>query len=93
MLMTTVLQRDRPDEALAVLKQIHADPQDPEGHFAMREFYAMKEQFRLEDTTATSVYKEIFTRRHNLKRLALGFGIMFGGQCTGTLVINCTMNH
>ena len=50
----------------------------------------MREQFALEtNVIGFQAYREIFTKAHNLKRLALGFGVMFGGQCTGTLVINC----
>ncbi|OAP65611.1 hypothetical protein AYL99_01583 [Fonsecaea erecta] len=84
-----LLQRDDPDKALAVLMKIHANAQDPDGAFAHREYNIMREQFALEtNVIGIAAYKEIFTKAHNLKRLALGFGVMFGGQCTGTLVIN-----
>ncbi|OQV02891.1 hypothetical protein CLAIMM_08008 isoform 4 [Cladophialophora immunda] len=84
-----LLQRDDPDKALAVLMKIHADAQDLDGAFAHREYSIMREQFALEtNVIGLQAYKEIFTKAHNLKRLALGFGVMFGGQCTGTLVIN-----
>jgi len=75
---------------LAVLMKIHANVRDPQGEFAHREYNIMREQFALDNVAGTNAYKEIFTKAHNLKRLALGFGVMFGGQCTGTLVINCT---
>lgn len=69
--------------------KIHANARDPQGNFALREYNIMREQFALDNVLGLNAYKEIFTKAHNRKRLALGFGIMFGGQCTGTLVINC----
>jgi hypothetical protein len=89
MLIRIVLQKDQHEKALAVLMRIHTNTKDPSGTFAKAEYDIMREQFLLEHTNGLNAYKEMFTKPHNRKRLALGFGIMFGGQCTGTLVINC----
>ncbi|KAK5045419.1 hypothetical protein LTR84_009283 [Exophiala bonariae] len=83
-----LLQKARGQEALAVLRQIHHDAKDPEGHFAEREYHVMREQFQLEHNTDTSAFWELLSKRHNLKKVALGFLVMFGAQSTGTLVIN-----
>lgn len=82
------MQNGKLEEANAVLHRIHRDASDPEGLFAEREFRDIKEQCELENTTGAGTYKQLFTGRHNLKRLALGFATMFGQQCTGTIVIN-----
>ena len=83
-----MLQQDRADEALAVLKRIHHDAKDPEGNFAIREFHAMEKQFVIDRNMGDGTFKELLTKSRNLKRVILGFLTMFGAQCTGTLVIN-----
>lgn len=87
-LSSIVLQNDRSKDCLDVLKRIHADAQDPEGRFAAREHHAMQQQFALDSTHRGGSYKSLLSERHNLKRVLLGFMVMFGAQCTGTLVIN-----
>ena len=83
-----VLQQDRADEALAVLKRIHHDASDPEGHFAIREYHAMEEQFVIDKTMGDGTFRELLSKAHNLKRVIIGFLTMFAAQSTGTLVIN-----
>lgn len=83
-----VLQNNRPESCLAVLKRIHADVKDPEGHFAMREYHVMQQQFTLDSSFTGGSYKSLLVEPHNRKRVFIGFMTMFGAQCTGTLVIN-----
>ncbi|KAH9211650.1 hypothetical protein DL95DRAFT_305683 [Leptodontidium sp. 2 PMI_412] len=83
-----LLQQDRTDEALAVLKRIHHDVKDPAGNFAVREYHAMEEQFAIDKSMGDGTFKELVTKPHNLKRVVIGFLTMFAAQSTGTLVIN-----
>lgn len=71
-----------------MLERIHADSKDPDGHFAMREYHVMQQQFALDAAHKGGSYKSLMTESHNLKRVFIGFMTMFGAQCTGTLVIN-----
>ncbi|KIW89606.1 uncharacterized protein Z519_09762 [Cladophialophora bantiana CBS 173.52] len=48
----------------------------------------MREQSVETNAIGLKAYEENFTKAHNLKRLALGFGVIFGCQCTSTLVID-----
>jgi hypothetical protein len=82
------MQHDRQAEALAVLHKIHHDKADPEGHFAMIEYGSMRSQLAVDGLSSGSPMKELLTKKHNLKRVAIGFLVMFGAQSTGTLVIN-----
>ncbi|SCV36687.1 related to sugar transporter [Fusarium fujikuroi] len=83
-----VIQHDRNDDALAVLTRIHHDAQDPDGHFAAREFHLIREQCTIDNAKGPVTYRELLTNIGNLKRVALGFLTMAGAQCTGTIVIN-----
>ncbi|KAH7006628.1 general substrate transporter [Fusarium venenatum] len=81
-----LLQNDRPDEALDVLKRLHANVQDTEFQFARKEFHDMQQQLSLEKTTGKDSYMDLLTQKGLLKRVIVGFLTMFGAQCTGTLV-------
>ncbi|KAG8355324.1 hypothetical protein FVEN_g6736 [Fusarium venenatum] len=83
-----LLQNDRPDEALDVLKRLHANVQDTEFQFARKEFHDMQQQLSLEKTTGKDSYMDLLTQKGLLKRVIVGFLTMFGAQCTGTLVVN-----
>lgn len=52
------------------------------------EFYALIKQLEFEKMQGGGGYRQLFSGAANRKRLALGFFTVFGGQCTGTLVIN-----
>ncbi|KAM0408482.1 hypothetical protein ACHAPD_011958 [Fusarium lateritium] len=82
------LLNDRPDEALDVLKRLHANVQDTEFQFARKEFHDMQQQLSLEKTTGKDSYMDLLTQKGLLKRVIVGFLTMFGAQCTGTLVVN-----
>ncbi|KAH7168211.1 hypothetical protein DER46DRAFT_500456 [Fusarium sp. MPI-SDFR-AT-0072] len=83
-----LLQNDRPEEALAVLKRLHASAQDSEFQFARKEFNDMQQQIGIEKNAGRDSYLDLLTKRSMLKRVVVGFLTMFGAQCTGTLVIN-----
>ncbi|KAK2935211.1 Major facilitator, sugar transporter-like [Fusarium oxysporum f. sp. vasinfectum] len=83
-----LLQNDYPDEALVVLKRLHANVHDSEFEFARKEFHDMQQQLNLEKAVGKDSYLDLLTERSMLKRVAAGFLTMFGAQCTGTLVIN-----
>ncbi|KAJ6028887.1 uncharacterized protein N7446_011775 [Penicillium canescens] len=77
-----LLQNDRADEAFDVIRRIH-------GEEAQTEFTQMCSQAEVERECQqnTNILMQL-RQPHNLKRLLLGFGVMFGGQTTGTLVLN-----
>ncbi|KAJ6114118.1 hypothetical protein N7512_007563 [Penicillium capsulatum] len=77
-----LLQNDRTDEAFDVIRRIH-------GEGAQAEFTQMCCQAEVERACqqSMSTFKQL-RQPHNLKRPALGFALMFGGQTTGTLVLN-----
>jgi MFS family permease len=89
-----LITHDRMDEALAVLSRLHRSPDDPNNHFATAEFNQMVAQIQFEQTQRDgkmgfiSGWKLLLTKASYRRRAALGFGIMFGAQCTGVLVIN-----
>jgi hypothetical protein len=48
----------------------------------------MQKQIELDRSKGDGSYKELFTVPSNRKRVLLGFTILFGAQCTATIVIN-----
>jgi sugar porter (SP) family MFS transporter len=83
-----LLQKDRPEEALQVLKRLHTTKQDPQGHEAEREFYQMQKQLELDRRIKATVGNfDIFTSPSNRKRALFAFGMMFGNMFTGILVV------
>jgi sugar porter (SP) family MFS transporter len=83
-----LLQQDRPEESLAVLKRLHTSKEDPEGHEASREFYQMKKQLELDRTIRAKTGPfEIFMTPSNRKRALFAFFFMFGNMFTGILVV------
>lgn len=83
-----MLLHDQHDKAFQVTEWLHRDPQDPEGILVKEEFYALIKQLEFENMQGGGGYRQLFSGAANRKRLALGFFTVFGGQCTGTLVIN-----
>lgn len=82
-----MLQNGRTDEAFDIIRRIH-------GEGAQAEFTQMCRQAEVERAyqQSTSTFKQL-RQPHNLKRIALGFALMFGGQTTGTLVLNSMHPH
>lgn len=83
-----LLQQNRHDEALSVLLKLHSSKEDPEGHEAKREFYQMKKQLELDRSIrAETGAFEVFRTPSNRKRALFSFGLMFGNQFTGVLIV------
>ncbi|KAK5057651.1 hypothetical protein LTR84_011652 [Exophiala bonariae] len=82
-----LMERDRGEECLAILRKIHADASDPHGEFAQREYNQIRQQITYEKALPTS-WGSILEIPSYRKRLFVGFGCMFFAQCTGTQVIN-----
>lgn len=89
-----LITHDRGDEALSVISRLHRSPDDPDNIFAVAEYNQMVAQIQFEQVQRNgrmgfiSGWKLLFTKPSYRRRAALGFGIMFGAQCTGVLVIN-----
>lgn len=84
-----VISRDRSEEALAIVKRLHRDPNDLDDSFAVREFQQIRQQFEIDRLSAVS-WKQMFTKPSYRKRMIIGFIVLFGAQTTGTTVIAST---
>ncbi|KAJ5256827.1 general substrate transporter [Penicillium angulare] len=69
------------------LRKLHRSPEDPEQVFAEREFQTICTRVEL-DRTQTITWKSIMANRSILRRLAMGFFVVFAAQCSGVLVVN-----
>ncbi|KAJ9628285.1 uncharacterized protein PV06_01269 [Exophiala oligosperma] len=90
-----LILKDNLDEAQRIITRIHRSPSDEDDAFARAEFDLMVAQIQLERlnsggaaTSFVGRWKYLFSKKSYLHRCALGFGIMFGIQGTGVLVIN-----
>lgn len=83
-----LLQQNRHEEALEVLLRLHRSDRDKEGHEAKREFYQMRKQLELDRSIrAETGAFEVFRTASNRKRALFSFGLMFGNQFTGVLIV------
>lgn len=85
-----LIEKERPEEALKVLKRLHAKKQDDGDidEYAKREFVQMSKQIEFD----TSVQRElgrfaILKTAANRKRVYLGAGLLWGCQFMGLTVI------
>ncbi|EXJ91552.1 hypothetical protein A1O3_00100 [Capronia epimyces CBS 606.96] len=84
-----LVQRDRGEQAYAILRKLHHDPHDPDDHFARRELALIQRQQAADAAVLAQDGKwQLFTAKTYRKRFILAFLIMAGGQNNGTLVIN-----
>ncbi|KAK5225282.1 hypothetical protein LTR47_009535 [Exophiala xenobiotica] len=83
----TVCLRDRHDDAYRAIEYLHGDPSDPQQSLAKREYEAVRKQIELDCVKGNGSYKELFTNPANRKRVTIGFLLLFGAQCTATIVI------
>ncbi|KAK9367893.1 general substrate transporter [Lipomyces kononenkoae] len=82
-----LLERERDDEALAVIKRLHGHK--GEAYEDIRtEFYQMREQLRFEKSQYVAGWSELFTRPSNRKRLILAVLVQAFTQLSGINVIN-----
>ncbi|SMY21702.1 unnamed protein product [Zymoseptoria tritici ST99CH_1A5] len=86
-----LLSQDRGEEAWEVTRRLHANEKDPGDGYARAEFRQMQTQIEAERrmgvTGTLAKVKLGFGQASFRKRLALGFLVQFGNQCTGALVI------
>jgi hypothetical protein len=82
-----LLTKERTDEAWAIVKRLHGNPNDANDHFAEIEFRQMRKQIELDRTYKTS-YKEIFTRPSYRKRALITMFMTYSLMSSGVLVIN-----
>jgi hypothetical protein len=83
----SVCLRDRHDDAYRAIEYLHGDPSDPQQRRAKREYEAVQKQLELDRVKGSGSYKELFTNPANRKRVTIGFLLLFGAQCTATIVI------
>jgi hypothetical protein len=84
---TTVIENGNHEAAHKVLKRVHHSANDSSDTFAEKEFLQIQNQLGYERTLPSS-WKSIATVPQYRKRAFLGFGTLFTGQMTGTLVLN-----
>ena len=83
-----LLQQNRPQDALQTLVRLHRSKEDPNGKEAHREFFQMRKQLELERSIKADVGNfEVLRTPSNRKRALYAFGLLFGNQLTGVLVI------
>ncbi|KAF1989064.1 MFS transporter [Aulographum hederae CBS 113979] len=84
-----LIQVGRYDEARAVLERLHGgDDGEPEADFAQREFEQVKQQLDYEREVSIKSFWDLFTKKSNRRRLALGVMLMIFLQTSGINVVN-----
>jgi hypothetical protein len=82
-----LLEQDRDEEALAVIKRLHGNI----GHddsFYLAEFNQMREQIRYEKSVASPTWAEVFRTASNRKRVLLAVLVQAFTQLSGINVVN-----
>lgn len=82
-----LLEQERDDEALAVLRRLHGTIGHDEAFFRA-EFAQMRDQLRYEKSVTVSTWKEVFARPSNRKRVLLAVLVQAFTQLSGINVIN-----
>jgi len=77
-----LLEQERDEEALAVLKRLHGNIGNDETFF-QAEFAQMRDQLRFEKSVEVKSWNEIFTRRSYRKRLILAVLVQVFTQLSG----------
>lgn len=85
--MPTVISKDRDDEALKIVTELHSDSNDPDNEFAYREYMQIRQQYDIDKQNEVS-WKEMLVKPSYRKRIIIGFTVMFASQTTGTTVIS-----
>ena len=84
-----LIDKDRKQEALAVLRKLHNRSDDPDDTLAKEEFYQIQMQIELERASGLNKsWSTLFKKPSYRKRLILGFATQFIAQSTGVLVVN-----
>lgn len=82
-----LLEKERDDEAYAVLKRLHGDMGHDESFFRA-EFEQMRDQIRFENSVTVRSLKELVMKPSNRKRLILAILVQVFTQLSGINVIN-----
>jgi len=86
-----LVAKDRIDEALQIVRRLHANPDDADDHFADVEFYQIRKQVESDWRNKTG-YQEIFKRKSYRKRAMISMFLTFSLMSSGVLVINSTLH-
>ncbi|KAF2106479.1 MFS transporter [Lophiotrema nucula] len=81
-----LLQQGRRDEALEVVKKLHATPKDPHHIKAREEFFLIEKQYELDSQLLVRPF-ELFRTPANRRRALVGFLLMWGDQFLGIFVM------
>ncbi|KAF2651490.1 MFS transporter [Lophiostoma macrostomum CBS 122681] len=81
-----LLQQDRREEALEIVKRLHQTPQDPHHVKAREEFFLIEKQYELDRTMQVRPF-ELFRTGPNRRRALVGFLLMWGDQFLGIFVM------
>ncbi|KAF2492747.1 general substrate transporter [Lophium mytilinum] len=82
-----LLEQERDEEALAVIKRLHGNI-GADDSFFRAEFYQMRDQLRFEKSQQSATWGELFTKKTNRKRLILAILVQAFTQLSGINVIN-----
>ncbi|KAK3110266.1 hypothetical protein LTR53_015619 [Teratosphaeriaceae sp. CCFEE 6253] len=83
-----LMQKDRFDEAEAVLKRLHDTKEDQHHEMAIKEFYQMRKQLEQDRRIkATTSRFEVFMTATNRKRCLIVAAMMWFNMFTGVLII------
>ena len=82
-----LLEQDRDDEALAVVKRLHGQ-ENADDSSVRAEFHQMREQLQFEKTQYVAGWADLFNRPSNRKRLVLAVLVQAFTQLSGINVIN-----
>jgi sugar porter (SP) family MFS transporter len=81
-----LLQQGRRDEALDIVKKLHATPKDPHHIKAREEFFLIEKQYELDRSIEVRPF-EIFRTAPNRRRALVAFILMWGDQFLGIFVL------
>ncbi|KAF5661358.1 lactose permease [Fusarium circinatum] len=82
-----LISRDRHEEALAILVEYHGEG-DPNSAFVAAEFRQISEALRLEKEASTRPWRELFTARTNLRRVAVALCVGLFSQWAGNGLVS-----
>ena len=82
-----MLEQDRDEEALAVIKRLHGNI-GQDASFFLAEYNQMREQIRYEKTVSSVGWREVFKTASNRKRVLLAVLVQVFTQLSGINVVN-----
>ncbi|KAH6949692.1 MFS transporter [Ilyonectria sp. MPI-CAGE-AT-0026] len=82
-----LISRDRHEEALAILIKYHGEG-DPNSAFVQAEYLQISETLRLEKEASTHPWRELFTTKSNLRRVAVAFCVGLFSQWAGNGLVS-----